>query len=75
MQQLGRVDLQREHAVDGELVHGRITGVVGGPHAGEHDAPRVAARIPKCRERVPLVTEGVGGPPQSVRLAADLGEE
>ncbi len=75
MQQLGRVDLQREDPVDGELVDGRIAGVVRGPHAGEHDAPRAAAGVAHGLDRVPLVDEDAGGTPQGVRLAADLGEE
>ena len=75
MQELGRVDLQREDAVDGELVHGRVAGVVRGAHAGEHDAPRAAARVAQGLDGVPLVEEGAGGPPQGVGLAADLGEE
>jgi hypothetical protein len=71
--ELGRVDVTRDDAAPGELVHRRVARVVRAAHAREEN--EAARKIGEGPQDPLLVRQAVGGPAEGIGLAEDLGEE
>ncbi len=75
VQELRRVHQQGGDTPAGQVVHGRVAGVVRAPHPREHERAGRLGGLADPLQRLALVDERGGGAAEGVRLAGDLREE